>query len=479
VRASAGAWWTALLLCGGCGCRQGCAGELPPPAAEATAVTPPALVAPAVASPNERRPGLARTVGDVLCINEAVSVPERLVRQRSIDPAAIQAMLEDDARLARSVGATTVRANSANYPYNSWYEWSRRPRAQDRSDRYVALVQEFGLEPLLMIGPWPGNRTANYTERYVPDDMQAYTAWVERVVERYDGDGQEDAPGLLRPVRLWEVDNEPDLHNRIKPKNARRDMEPSLFETPAQYAEVLIATAAAIRRVQPDAIILNAGTFDTDKPHGRDYLAEVFAVPGAREAVDALSVHAYFGERSPERFLAALDNAEALAQGMPIFVTETGVPSSHADRAWVDERYHARMLAFVYGEALSRRVDRVCWHTLADPPPEAPTEGGFSTHSLHRTVGTPPRQRREPKLAAQLYQRLAEQAGEVPLDQLERISWSGARVLRLGSAGWLVYEGKLDLSERQGEVLDLLTGELSPLDGAVDAPAIVRLADEG
>ncbi len=442
--------------------------------AEAPVATKLVSVAPETEPVAPPAQGLARTVGDVLCINEAVSVPERIVRQRNVDPSTIQAMLEDDAALARSVGASTVRANSANYPYNSWYEWSRRENAQQRSDRYVALVQEHGLEPILMIGPWPGNRTANYTEHYVPEDMQAYTAWVERIVERYDGDGQGDAPGLLRPVRLWEVDNEPDLHNRIKPKNARRDLDPSSFETPQQYAEVLVATAAAIRRVQPDAIVLNAGTFDTDKPHGREYLEQVFAFPGAREAVSALSVHAYFGERSPERFLTALDNAEALAQGRPIFITETGVPSAHDDRDYVDERYHAEMLAFVYGEALARGIDRVCWHTLADPPAHSQAGGGFSTHSLHRTVGAPPQLRREPKQAAMVYRRLAELAGDVPLEEVTRIEWSGGRAVQLGSVGWLVYEGQMVLRDQQGTALDLISGEEAPVDGAVDAPAIVR-----
>ena len=35
--------------------------------------------------------------------------------------------------------------------------------------------------------------------------------FVRALVERYDGDGKEDMPGLKKPVRFWQVGNEPDL----------------------------------------------------------------------------------------------------------------------------------------------------------------------------------------------------------------------------------------------------------------------------
>jgi len=420
----------------------------------------------------------AATVGELFCINEAVSVPQRLVRGGSLSPDDIATMLLDDARLAASVGASTSRANTANYPYLNWYEWQRSPRTQDRADRYIALLQEAGLEPLVMIGPWPGNQTANYTDRYLPADMDAYAAWVQAVVERYDGDGVDDAPGLLRPVRLWEVDNEPDLHNRIKPKNARRDIDPSTFEPPDEYAEVLVATASAIRAVHPDAVVLNAGTFDTGRAHGRDYLERVFAIPGTREAIDGLSIHAYFQDRDGAGFLAALETAEAVAPGVPVFITETGAPSHHDDRSFVDERYHAQMLVFVYGEALARGVQRVCWHTLADPPAQRAGTGGaggFSSHSLHRTTGRPPHQQREPKLAAEVYARLVRELGSLPTAGIMPAELADGRGLRLPGDAWLVYEGDgVVLPVDGGTVLDLLSGETAPWSGSVDAPAIVR-----
>ena len=44
-----------------------------------------------------------------------------------------------------------------------------------------------------------------------PNNWSAYLDWVKAVVERYDGDGIDDMPGLKIPVKYWEVMNEPDL----------------------------------------------------------------------------------------------------------------------------------------------------------------------------------------------------------------------------------------------------------------------------
>jgi hypothetical protein len=459
-----------LLPLAGCSCRRGCG----PAPAEPVISAEPTVAAAAALAPAYPAPRTAERVADLLCLNEAVAVPARVVRSRQVRPEVVTAMLEDDARLSAQLGVGSVRVNSAAYPFLNHMEWQRHARSRDRADRAIVTIQQAGMEPIVVLGPWPGNQTANYTEHYVPDDMAAYQAWVRTVVERYDGDGVDDAPGLLRGVRLWEVDNEPDLHNRVVPKDAVRELDPSTFETSEQYAEVLIATAAAVREAQPEALVLNGGTFHTGRDHGRAYMERVMAVPGAAEAVDVWSAHAYFEERSPELYLASLDNAMALAAGRPLFITETGVPSSRRGQGWVDEDFQARMLAFVYGEAMARGVERICWHTLADPPAGPASSGGFATHSLHRTVGEPPQQRREPKLAGLVYQRIAERLGSVPLAVVERVELPAGRAVKLGEAGWFVYEGEaVELPVGAGGVYDLLSGTSAPFEGRATAPCIV------
>lgn len=44
---------------------------------------------------------------------------------------------------------------------------------------------------------------------FLPADEEKYLAFVHAAVERYDGDGADDMPGLKNPVKYWQVGNEP------------------------------------------------------------------------------------------------------------------------------------------------------------------------------------------------------------------------------------------------------------------------------
>lgn len=84
-------------------------------------------------------------------------------------------------------------------------------RLETEGDVWVRAVQAAGLEPMLMVSLWQANQAGNVTERYVPDDLDAYEAYVRSIVERDDGDGVDDMPGPAGPVRCFEVDNESDV----------------------------------------------------------------------------------------------------------------------------------------------------------------------------------------------------------------------------------------------------------------------------
>ena len=304
-------------------------------------------------------------------INEAISVPSALVFSARISGEQQRAELAADAADTRSLHARTVRANSHTYPFFNHQRFSKAPqRALTRADRYFEVVGEAGLEPVMVIGPWPGIQTANHTDHYLPDDIDSYASFVERIVERYDGDGVDDMPGLLQPVRAWEVDNEPDLHNRVPPRGAKRTVDPSSFETPAEYATVLLATAAAIRRADPQATILTAGIYNIRSASGRAYLEAVLATPGVLDTVDAISLHCYSDEDSLEAVERTIDIGAQVAPGLPIWLTEIAVASDDR-KPWVDEDWQAKMVVGIHAVALARGVERVLWHTLADPPARA------------------------------------------------------------------------------------------------------------
>ncbi|QWR76084.1 hypothetical protein [Candidatus Magnetomonas plexicatena] len=97
-------------------------------------------------------------------------------------------------------------------------------------DAYVSEAQKRGISIVATIWPfvdwdqeyWEGmqNWEASTgwladlpTSRYNPHDIEAYSAFVKALVERYNGDGLNDMPGLLYPIMYWEILNEPESYS--------------------------------------------------------------------------------------------------------------------------------------------------------------------------------------------------------------------------------------------------------------------------
>ncbi|MCB9796407.1 MAG: hypothetical protein H6741_27235 [Alphaproteobacteria bacterium] len=78
------------------------------------------------------------------------------------------------------------------------YDWSC-PDAQ------VAEWQQAGVEWIQSyftpFNPWAMEGRLNYAPK--EQHREDFEAWVEALIERYDGDGEDDMPGLVRPVDHW------------------------------------------------------------------------------------------------------------------------------------------------------------------------------------------------------------------------------------------------------------------------------------
>lgn len=75
---------------------------------------------------------------------------------------------------------------------------------------------------------------------YLPVNQKEYMDFVTACVERYDGDGNNDMPGLSRPVKYWQVGNEP--HPKVK-----------------DFAEFVKITSMAIKKADPAAKVVIGG----------------------------------------------------------------------------------------------------------------------------------------------------------------------------------------------------------------------------
>lgn len=446
---------------------------------------------PHAAAPRARPvPGVS--AAEVLGINEGISIadmPLQRIGRRADMTLRRRAMMVADA------GARSVRVTTQTWPNLSWHDVSGKPdHGWNGLDQVAEVAGAANLDLVVMVGPWPGVRTASYTSAYLPKDMEAYLAWVTTTVERYDGDGVDDMPGLVRPIRAWEVDNEPDLHHGSegaaqnaapgrgeKWKDDLVDDMATGFESAPEYARMLVETSRAVKAADPDATVLSGGFFRIPAPRGRAYAEAVFAQPGALAAIDVLSVHCYFTRDSLDAVDATLEAAHAVAPGKRVWITETSVPSDGRED-WVDEGWQARMLAGIVGAALGEGADRVYWHTLADPP-TAPVGRpfGFSTNSLLRSrsgasgePGTPDAGTTqvvwEPKPAADVYRRLSRHLDGVNPASIAEVPAQGGRLLET-DRGWFAFWGAPVLPDGPAAAEDLVTGAILPAAASVQAPA--------
>ncbi|MBX0329737.1 polymerase [Oscillochloris sp. ZM17-4] len=139
-----------------------------------------------------------------------------------------------------------------------------------------------------------------------PDDYADYARFVRAVVERYDGDGLDDAPAHQR-VRFFQIWNEPNL------KGEWNWQEPH----PEAFVDLLRAGAEAARAASPDAVILFPGLAPTDGLDSRapmtelEYLDRVYRAGGAA-LFDIMSAQSYGLGQPPDEhryiFLRGRDN---------------------------------------------------------------------------------------------------------------------------------------------------------------------------
>lgn len=205
--------------------------------------------------------------------------------------------------------------------------------------------------------------------RHPLEQRESYQRFVRDVVERYDGDGVDDAPGDIR-ITHWQVGNE-------TPPFAQR------ADGAATYAEWFTVTAEAVRQADPTAKLVLVGSTDsrTVDPLHRDVI-ERLAAAGVR--FDAIDVH-HWGSAA-EVTLASAPAYRALLEGrglddVELWSTEHGThvgspsppagtctPACPADQICVQVGPMARCLPPCASDA-------VC-------PPAAPTcdrDSGFCT----------------------------------------------------------------------------------------------------
>lgn len=143
-------------------------------------------------------------------------------------------------------------------PQKGVFDWSYL-------DEYVRLTQSKDYHILLTISPFTDwdqeignmhltprkNDTGKYAEDHIykskragkPTDMEAFRNFITKLIERYDGDGKDDMPGLKYQIKYWEFCNEVDGSGFFQ-------------GTGMEYYEMLKEAYTVIKKADPYAQVL-------------------------------------------------------------------------------------------------------------------------------------------------------------------------------------------------------------------------------
>lgn len=154
-----------------------------------------------------------------------------------------------------------------------------------------------------------------------PCDMEKYKGFLKKVVERYDGDGTDDMPGLTIPVKYWEIMNEPSMQGG---STGGVGEELKFFVgTSADYFDILKASYETIKEADPEAKVLHAGMAGMQQ-NFQDFWDPVFSAGGG-DYFDVANIHSINTDERREdmyviRFKKYLEGFGI--KDRPIFVTE-------------------------------------------------------------------------------------------------------------------------------------------------------------
>ncbi len=236
------------------------------------------------------------------------------------------------------MGLTAIK----HFPSNVlWGDMQSGPKSAiefQRLDDYVREYQRAGFGELVIClranAKWASRGSGLLTAALdnpnpKPEHYEAYERWIQSVVERYDGDGRDDMPGLRWPVRYLEIGS-----------------EYSSFEggPVTQYLETLGHAYRAAHRASPDVLVAHAAFMPTtafrmrppptvegyraafkqievDPTHGVD---DLWAILDHPEVFDILNFHAFAAPSEIEDTMRWLDfETKRRGYHKPVIISDT------------------------------------------------------------------------------------------------------------------------------------------------------------
>ena len=155
-----------------------------------------------------------------------------------------------------------------------------------------------------------------------PCSMEDYKTFLLKLVDRYDGDGSNDMPGLTKPIKYWDIMNEPEFDMFFR--GSQED-----------FVEIFNFSSKIIKEKQKDAVIVMAGAAGMF-PENKKYWKSV--LPKIRDHFDIANIHHISGPDGQCDRELWVDEFAALLKSVnvdkPIWVTEAMTCGSPV-KAWV------------------------------------------------------------------------------------------------------------------------------------------------
>ncbi len=243
------------------------------------------------------------------------------------------------------------------------YDWSI-------SDNFINDVPQ-DLE--LVVNIYAGtNRFEKGTWQLKNED--AYLEFVRSAIERYDGDGVNDMPGLRKPILYWQIENEPSVRALSRSDCSGVQCYESSYQDPQGFAHLLNITYEAIKEGNPEITVLSAGTVQGDSIDQTVFesfwspLLNEVAADSSKKYFDLFDIHWFSDWKSfADQYNRYRDKLDAIGYtNTPIWMTENGSPSTPNDEEWqaVD---HVRR--FIYPLGLGVKKIFRAWALVEGWPP--------------------------------------------------------------------------------------------------------------
>lgn len=332
-------------------------------------------------------------------------------------------------------------------PEKGHFDWSFISRIDD----FISRNHKKGIQMMITIltpNPWdqlPPEKAKDFLKKQhgeqekeltfrLPKDLDAYANFLQKIVERYDGDGVDDAPGSPT-VRYWQIDNESDIFWKDNPEN---------------FARLVKLSYKAIKKASPEAQLVLSGV---GMPRG--FLA--FYVPMLRKLdeikdkpeekyFDIFDLHWWVGGEggyltAPDRHFmgeisdfreyikAVRTELEKYNYHVPVWITEMCTYTGKIRQKnlsflpYQNEIQQAGELLKRFVYPLSLGVEKIFWSTIVDNH-----NWGGDKYSYFNQVGLI----YNPKNNGESSKKLSYYTYKLIVEKMEGCDWKSAETLNLG-----------------------------------------------